>query len=91
MAEDLGYTTTAPSTNGDKLLPKRAGMRTMLPSAWIGKTIRLEYIGAATDAREISATFLDWTPVGLLLNIAGGEDLARVGSVSSSWNLQEDR
>ena len=90
MAGDLGYTTTAPSTNGDKLLPKRAGMRTMLPSAWIGKTIRLEYIGAA-DAPEISATFLDWTPVGLLLNIAGGEDLARVGSVSSSWNLQEDR
>jgi hypothetical protein len=30
-------------------------------------------------------------PVRLLLNIAGGEDLARVGSVSFSWNLQEDR
>jgi hypothetical protein len=84
VAEDLGYTTTAPSTNGDKLLPKRAGVRTMLPSAWIDKTIRLEYIGAATDAPEISTTFLDWTLVGLLLNIAGGEDLARVGSVSSS-------
>ena len=55
MAEDLGYTTTAPSTNGDKLLPKRAGVRTMLPSAWTDKTIRLEYIGAATDAWEISA------------------------------------
>ena len=73
--EDTGVYMTAPTTNGDKPLPRRAGVRTMLPSTWIDRTIRLEYVGAAGDARETTATFLDWTPVGLLLNIAGAKTL----------------
>jgi hypothetical protein len=81
---------TAPSANGDKPLARKVGVRTMLPSTWIDRTIRLEYVGAAGDARETMATFLDWTPVGLLLNIAGAKTLL-------AWErlvlceLQEDR
>ena len=90
MAEELGVYMTAPTTNGDRPLPKRAGARSMVPTTWIDRTIRLEYVGAAGDARETTATFLDWTPVGLLLNIAGAKTLL-------AWErlvlceLQEDR
>ena len=75
MTEEMGVYMTAPTTNGDKPLPKRAGARSMVPTTWIDRTIRLEYVGAAGDARETTATFLDWTPVGLLLNIAGAKTL----------------
>ena len=90
MTEEMGVYMTAPTTNGDKPLPKQAGARSMVPTTWIDRTIRLEYVGAAGDARETSATFLDWTPVGLLLSIAGTKTLL-------SWErlvlveLQEDR
>ena len=90
MTEELGVYMTAPTTNGDKPLPKRAGARSMMPTTWIDRTIRLEYVSAAGDARETTATFLDWTPVGLLLNIAGAKTLL-------AWErlvlceLQEDR
>ena len=90
MTEEMGVYMTAPTTNGDKPLPRRAGVRTMLPSTWIDRTIRLEYVGAAGDARETTATFLDWTPVGLLLNIAGAKTLL-VWERLVLAELQEDR
>ena len=90
MSEEMGVYMTAPTTNGDKPLPRRAGVRTMLPSTWIDRTIRLEYVGAAGDARETTATFLDWTPVGLLLNIAGAKTLL-VWERLVLAELQEDR
>ena len=88
MEETSAYM-VAPTSNGDKPLPRR-GVRGMVPSTWMDRTVRLEYVGAAGDARETTATFLDWTPVGLLLNIAGAKTLL-------AWErlvvgeLQEDR
>ena len=61
----------APDKNGAPSLPKRAGTRSMLPSTWIDRTLRIEYEGAGGASRETTATLLDWSPVGLLLNIAG--------------------
>ena len=90
MTEELGVYMTAPTTNGDAPLPKRVGVRTMVPTTWVDRTLRVEYVGAAGDARVTTATFLDWTPVGLLLNIAGSKTLL-------AWErlvlceLQEDR
>jgi hypothetical protein len=72
---DLGVYMTAPTMNGDKPLPRRAGVRGMLPSTWIGRTLRVEYIDASGKGKETTATFLDWTPVGLLLLVAGGKTL----------------
>jgi hypothetical protein len=73
--EDTAVYMTAPDTNGTPPLPKRAGVRGMLPSTWIDRTLRLEYVGAAGDARETTATFLDWTPVGILVSVAGAKTL----------------
>jgi hypothetical protein len=66
---------TAPDKNGSPPLPKRAGTRSMVPTTWIDRTLRVEYVGAGGDARETTATLLDWSPVGLLLNVAGGKTL----------------
>ena len=87
--EETNTHMVAPTSNGDKPLPRR-GVRGMVPSTWIDRTLRVEYVGAAGDAKETSAIFLDWTPAGLLLNIAGAKTLL-------SWErlvlceLQEDR
>jgi hypothetical protein len=75
MVEEMGVYMTAPTTNGDSPLPKRAGARSMVRTTWIDRTIRLEYVGAAGDARETTATFLDWTPVGILVSTAGAKCL----------------
>jgi hypothetical protein len=81
---------TAPTLNGDKSLPRRAGVRTMLPSTWIDRTLRVEYIDAGGKAKETKAILIDWSPVGLLLSIAGAKTLL-------AWErlvlceLQEDR
>jgi hypothetical protein len=74
--EDSAVYMTAPRVgNGTPSLPKRAGVRAMVPTTWIDRTLRVEYVGAGGDAKETTATFLDWTPVGLLLNIAGAKTL----------------
>jgi hypothetical protein len=38
---------TVPKTNGEAPLPRRAGTRTMLPSSWISRAVKVEYVGAA--------------------------------------------
>jgi hypothetical protein len=71
MAEHM----VAPTVNGDPLLPKRAGARSLLPSTWLDRTIKLEYVGGDGKGRESTVTLLDWTPVGILVNTAGAKSL----------------
>jgi hypothetical protein len=73
--EDTATYMTAPDHNGTPALPKRAGTRSMVPITWLTRSLRVEYVGADGDARETTATLLDWCPVGLLLNIAGAKTL----------------
>ena len=65
----------APDNNGRPALPRRSGTRSMVPTTWLARTLRFEYVGAAGDARETTSTLLDWCPVGLLVNIAGTKTL----------------
>jgi hypothetical protein len=62
---------TIPKTNGDAPLPKRAGTRTMLPSTWVSRTLRLEYVGAGGEMQESTATLLDWCGMGPVFNLGG--------------------
>jgi hypothetical protein len=62
---------TVPKTNGDAPLPRRAGARTMLPSTWISRSVRLEYVGVGGQLQETSATLLDWCGMGPVFNIGG--------------------
>ena len=81
---------TAPDKNVAPPLPKRASTRSMIPTTWIDRTLRVEYVGAGGDARETTATLLDWSPVGLLLNVAGGKTLLAWERLVLA-ELQEDR
>jgi len=73
--EDTSTYMTAPDKNGTPALPKRAGTRSMVPTTWLSRSVRIEFVGAGGDARETTATLLDWSPVGMLLNIGGGKTL----------------
>jgi hypothetical protein len=66
---------TAPSTNGDKPLPRRGGPKGLMPSTWLDRTLRIEYAGAAGEMRESTATLLDLYPAGPILNIGGAKVL----------------
>jgi hypothetical protein len=71
---DMMAAPTRQVENG-KTVPRRAGTRSMIPTTWLARSLRVEYVGAAGDAKEITATLLDWCPLGLLLSIAGAKCL----------------
>ncbi len=75
MTEEMGAYMTAPTTNGEAPLPRRTGTRGLLPSTWIDRTLRVEYVWVRGEARETTATLLDWCPVGVLVSIAGAKTL----------------
>jgi hypothetical protein len=54
---------------------KRTGPKGLMPSTWLERTLRVEYVGAAGERRETSATLLDLYPAGPVLNIAGAKTL----------------
>lgn len=65
----------APSTNGEVALPKRNGHRGLLPSTWLGRSVKLEYVDASGRGVETSGTLLDWCGAGPVFNLAGGRVL----------------
>ena len=56
-------------------LPRRNGARGLLPSTWLGRDLRLEYTDAHGSGQETSGVFLDWCPIGPVLNIRGGRTI----------------
>ena len=54
----------APTTNGDKRLPKRSAPKGMLPSTWLARTLRVQYLDAYGGSQETSGTLLDFFPAG---------------------------
>jgi hypothetical protein len=51
--------------------PQGGHPRTMLPSTWVSRSVRLEYVGAGGQLQETSATLLDWCGMGSIFNIGG--------------------
>jgi hypothetical protein len=73
--EEAATYMVAPTTNGDKPLPRRGGHKGLMPSTWLDRTLRVEYAGAAGELRESTATLLDLYPAGPILNIGGAKVL----------------
>ena len=65
---------TRPDVNGTPSLPKRNGPKGLLPSTWLERTLRLEYV-ACGELRTTRATLLDTYPSGPVLNIGGAKTL----------------
>ena len=71
MSEEAAVYMTAPDKNGAPALPRKAGTRTMLPSSWISRTVKIEYVGARGEMQQTSATLLDWCGMGPVFNLGG--------------------
>jgi hypothetical protein len=60
---------------GGILLHNRGGPKGMLPSTWMGRSLRVEYVDAYRGGRETSGVLLDWCPTVLVLNVRGARTL----------------
>ena len=56
-------------------LHNRGGPKGMLPSTWMGRSLRVEYVDAYGGGRETSGVLLDWCPTAPVLNVRGARTL----------------
>jgi hypothetical protein len=66
---------TAPTVDGQPSLPKRTGPKGLLPSTWLERTLKLEYVDSFGAGQATSGTLLDLYPAGPVLNIGGAKTL----------------
>jgi hypothetical protein len=66
---------TRPDVNGTPSLPKRTGPKGLLPSTWLERTLKLEYVDSFGAGVATSGTLLDLYPAGPVLNVAGAKTL----------------
>jgi hypothetical protein len=66
---------TAPTVEGQPSLPKRTGPKGLLPSTWLERTVKLEYVDGFGTGVEASGVLLDFFPAGPVLNIDGARTL----------------
>jgi hypothetical protein len=76
---------TAPDANG-QIHAKRVGPKGLMPSTWVNRTLRVEYVGGGGETRETSATLLDLYPAGpVLTSLARRRCCVGRGSCCASW------
>ena len=66
---------TRPDSNGTPSLPKRTGPKMLLPSTWLERTLKLEYVDCRGAGVESTGTLLDLYPAGPVLNMGGAKTL----------------
>ena len=69
MAARSGVVTTPDS----RILPKRNGQRGLLPSTWLERTLRIQYVDASGLPVETSGVLLDVFPFGPVLSLSGAK------------------
>jgi hypothetical protein len=74
VSEEATVYMTAPDKNGAPALPKRVGPKGLLPSTWLSRALRLEYV-VCGQLRETTGTLLDVYPAGPVLNAGGARTL----------------
>jgi hypothetical protein len=70
-----GNLMTAPDKNGAPSLPKRSAPKGLLPSTWLSRTLKLEYVDSFGVGQATSGTLLDLYPAGPVMNLAGAKTL----------------
>jgi hypothetical protein len=93
---DVGAMTT-PNGWSDKPLPKRNGARGLLPSTWLQRELRLDYVDADGAASTATGVLLDWFPLGPVLNVGGTRTLLSwdaiktIELVEEGWTVRKER
>jgi hypothetical protein len=64
-----------PDVNGTPSLPKRAGPKGLLPSTWLERTLKVEYVDGSGVGQATSGTLLDLYPAGPVLSLNGAKTL----------------
>ena len=62
---------TAPTADGQPSLARRTGPKGLLPSTWLSRTLKLEYMDGLGAGVEASGVLLDFFPAGPVLYIDG--------------------
>jgi hypothetical protein len=75
VTEEMGVYLSAPSENGEASLPKRNGPKGLLPSTWLKRTLRVQYVDGFGAGVETSGILLDFYPAGPVLNVGGAKTL----------------
>jgi hypothetical protein len=68
---DEGF--TRPNISGDRRYPKRAELKHMVPSTWIGSDLKVAYLGLEGEPVETTGRLLDQSPGGLIVRIEGAK------------------
>ncbi len=63
-----------PDANGH-IHVKRVAPKGLLPSTWLNRTLRIDYVNGFGAGVETRGTLLDTYPAGPVLNIAGAKTL----------------
>ncbi len=66
---------TRPDVNGTPSLPKRSAPKGLLPSTWLERTLKLEYVDGFGAGACASGVLLDFFPAGPVLHIDGVKTL----------------
>lgn len=66
---------TRPDVNGTPALPRRNGPKGLLPSTWLTRTLKLEYVDAFGAGQATSGILLDVFPAGPVLSMGGAKTL----------------
>jgi hypothetical protein len=66
---------TAPDSNGTPALPKRTAPKGLLPSTWITRNLKVEYMDGFGAGVEANGVLLDFFPAGPVLHIDGVKTL----------------
>jgi hypothetical protein len=62
----------SPDSNGTPLLPERSAPKGLLPSTWLERGLRIQYVSASGKAVEAKGTLLDFYSAGPVLSMNGG-------------------
>lgn len=62
---------TAPDVNGTPSLPKRQAPKGLLPTTWVGRTLKVEYVDGYGTGAEATGACLDLYPFGIVMNLSG--------------------
>jgi hypothetical protein len=71
VTEETAVYMSAPDRNGTPALPKREGPKGLLPSTWIERVCRFEYV-VCGELRVATGTLLDNFPAGPVIMTTAG-------------------
>lgn len=66
---------TRPDAEGTPTLPRRGALKGLMPSTWLERTLKVEYVDAFGKGAKTSGVLLELYPAGPVLGIGGAKTL----------------